>query len=62
MSGTPPEWVGVVTGAANGIGRAVARRFAAEGGKVVAGISMKRVSPRSAPSSARTCSPPPGAT
>ncbi len=37
-SSLPPSgWVGVVTGAASGIGRAVARRFAAEGGKVVAG-------------------------
>ncbi|CAO5244549.1 hypothetical protein FAGKG844_360002 [Frankia sp. AgKG'84/4] len=32
-----PGWVGVVTGAASGIGRAVAHRFAAAGGKVVGG-------------------------
>ncbi|ONH58834.1 short-chain dehydrogenase [Frankia sp. CcI49] len=35
--GARSGWVGVVTGAANGIGRAVTRRFVAEGGKVVGG-------------------------
>ncbi|MFC5749947.1 SDR family NAD(P)-dependent oxidoreductase [Actinomadura rugatobispora] len=37
MSGLPPGWVGVVTGAANGIGAAITRRLVAEGGKVVGG-------------------------
>jgi NAD(P)-dependent dehydrogenase (short-subunit alcohol dehydrogenase family) len=37
MSGLSPGAVGVVTGAASGIGRAVARRFVAEGGMVVGG-------------------------
>ncbi len=37
MSGPRAGWVGLVTGAASGIGRAAARRFVAEGGKVVGG-------------------------
>jgi NAD(P)-dependent dehydrogenase (short-subunit alcohol dehydrogenase family) len=37
MSESRSGWVGVVTGAAGGIGRAVAQRFVAEGGKVVGG-------------------------
>ncbi|MBL7498835.1 SDR family oxidoreductase [Frankia sp. CNm7] len=36
-SATPPGQVGVVTGAANGIGRAVARHFVAQGWRVVGG-------------------------
>mgnify|MGYP001335055849 CR=1 FL=1 len=35
--GRKAGWVGVVTGAAGGIGRAVTRRFVAEGGRVVGG-------------------------
>lgn len=37
MASADAPWVGVVTGAASGIGRAVTRRFIAEGGKVVGG-------------------------
>ncbi|ONH21970.1 SDR family NAD(P)-dependent oxidoreductase [Pseudofrankia asymbiotica] len=37
MGAARTGWVGVVTGAASGIGRAVTRRFVAEGGRVVGG-------------------------
>ncbi|XBK23743.1 SDR family NAD(P)-dependent oxidoreductase [Kocuria rhizophila] len=57
---TPERFAGqtvVVTGAASGIGRAVAVRVVAEGGRVIAWTSRRTVSRASPRSSGRTSCP-----